>query len=30
VLKTSVLLDNAAARARVAQQTLEFALGLRK
>jgi LPPG:FO 2-phospho-L-lactate transferase len=28
VLETSVLLDDAAARARVAQQTLEFALGL--
>jgi LPPG:FO 2-phospho-L-lactate transferase len=30
VLATSVLLDDAAARARVARQTLEFALGLRK
>ncbi len=30
ILETSVLMDDAAARRRVAEQTLQFALGLRK
>ena len=30
VLETSVLMNDAAARRRVAEQTLQFALGLRK